>query len=93
LILFELAAGRRAFPQKWNLTKIVMALVMEDWRPEIPDSVLPGTAQLISECWVVDFHDRPSFDEILCRLEGMRFNVVPGVNSRKIAEFVKETEG
>jgi TPR repeat protein len=92
LILFELAAGRRAFPDEWKTPKIARMLVMENWRPEIPDSVRPATARLISECWDVNLRARPSFSKILRRLAGMRFGVVEGVNSRKIEELVKEIE-
>jgi serine/threonine protein kinase len=93
IILFELAAGRRAFPDEWEgLTIVRKGIMKEDWLPEIPDSVLPGTAELISDCWAVDLHARPSFSKILDRLEEMRFEVVPGVNSRKITEFVNKIE-
>jgi TPR repeat protein len=92
LILFELAAAQRAFPDRWAHWKIVQAVVFGDWRPEIPNSVLPETRKLISDCRAPDSGDRPLFNEILDRLETIQFKVVAGVKSRKIEAFVEQIE-
>ncbi len=43
--------------------------VVSGERPDIPSDCLPEFAQLIRDCWQGDQKLRPSFDEILLRLE------------------------
>jgi hypothetical protein len=61
-----------------------------EWKPNVPYFVLSETRKLIYDCLTVDYLERPSFSEILERLEGMKFQLMAGVNSLKIKEFVKQ---
>jgi serine/threonine protein kinase len=90
LILYEIIVGRAVFPRDASAGGIMGEVLEKGWKPDIPESLFPETRELISDCLQIKFQRRPSFDEILDRLEGMNFKVIAGVNSSKVAEFVKE---
>jgi serine/threonine protein kinase len=90
LIIFELLAGEPAFSA--NLTAFAAAkeLLFGKTRPEIPKWIGIGMRELIEECWAQNPDERPSFEDIFERLQGMAFRVMPGVNSAKVLRFVDE---
>jgi serine/threonine protein kinase len=92
MILYELIVGRPAFPKNMTPLQVQEALVLDNWRLDIPDNVIPVTAELIRDCVALDYRDRPSFTEILQRLEVIDFKLIAGVNSVKIASFVTAIE-
>ena len=51
--------------------QIVSAVVTENQRPPIPSSMPHDQASLIRSCWDLNPRIRPSFDDILSRLEAM----------------------
>jgi serine/threonine protein kinase len=89
LILYEVIVGKPVFSRDMDFEEIAGALVLRQYRPEIPKWVLPKTAELICDCLAENYCERPSFNEILDRLEEMRFKLIPMVNSSKVAAFVK----
>jgi serine/threonine protein kinase len=92
LILYELIIGRPVFPNRRNPYAGLRPLSEDDWPPAIPDNVNSAAATLIRDCLAVNYRARPSFIKILRRLKKMRFELMTGVNSAKIAEFVKRIE-
>jgi hypothetical protein len=50
------------------------------------------TKELIRDCLALDYRRRPSFTEILQRLEAIGFKLIAGVNSVKIESFVTAIE-
>jgi serine/threonine protein kinase len=92
LILYELIVGHRAFPKSLSAQAVGRILVVGEWEPDIPEFVLAWTKDLLCDCLAMDYYDRPSFSEILFRLKEMRFKLMRGVSSLKIANFVKITE-
>jgi hypothetical protein len=69
---------------------IMGKMLAEEWKPDIPESLFPETRELISDCLQTQSKRRPSFDEIFDRMEEMNFKLMVGVNSSKVAKFVKE---
>jgi serine/threonine protein kinase len=69
MILYELIVGHPIFPKRMTLHQVGRALVVDDWHPTIPDSVLPVAAELIRDCLAVDCRARPSFIGILQQLK------------------------
>lgn len=57
---------------------VVLSVGTKGLRPTIPPSCPPSFATLIEECWSEDPDARPPVDEILDRLEVMRFPTTPG---------------
>jgi serine/threonine protein kinase len=92
LILYELLVGEPAFPKSLTESQIAHILLFTDEMPEIPEFVPLHTQELITDCWAIDPDDRPSFEEIVNRLVGMKFKLTPNVNSSKITKFFKEIE-
>jgi serine/threonine protein kinase len=92
MILYELIVGRPVFPEYMDSRQTGAALVFGKWHLDIPDNVIPVTAELIRDCLVLDYRDRPSFDDILERLKMIEFKLMADVNSRKITEFVAAVE-
>jgi aurora kinase len=89
LILYELLVGQSAFPKELDQRQIAYRLIMTDKWPTIPEFVLPSARELINDCWSKELGDRLSFEEIVDRLTEIKFKVIPGVNSSKIWNFVK----
>jgi serine/threonine protein kinase len=92
MILYELVIGRTAFSKRMTVSQMALALVMKDWRPDIPRNVMPATANLIQDCLAIDYRARPSFIDILHRLKAIGFKLMPGVKSEKISDFVNAIE-
>jgi serine/threonine protein kinase len=92
LILYELVVGKSPFSKSLKQQAVTKLLIMDDARPDIPDFVLPEVAKLIRDCWATDPDDRPSFNQILRRLERMNFKLTANVNSSKLSEFVKKVK-
>jgi serine/threonine protein kinase len=89
LILYELVVGEPPLPKSLKQQAVAKLLIMDEARPNIPDFVLPEVRKLIRDCWATDTDDRPSFNQILRRLERMNFKLTANVNSSKVSEFVK----
>jgi hypothetical protein len=67
-------------------------VVLDGWRPEIPEWIVPCVGELITDCLADDPYNRPSFVTILERLKSMQFRVFPGVNSAKLTAFVDKVK-
>jgi serine/threonine protein kinase len=76
VIAWELFARASPFADM-NPHQAVLAILTEDARPRIPDFVPPRMAELIGECWARDPARRPSFAQILERLDVIRREGVP----------------
>jgi serine/threonine protein kinase len=78
MILCELLVGSPPF-WKGSRTgldlRIAYRVSVEGERPEIPDSVLPMTRELITDCWAASPDDRPTFAAIVGRLVEMDFKI------------------
>jgi TPR repeat protein len=92
MILFELIVGQPGFPENTNHITVAKAVVVDEFRPVIPDWVGSSTRELINDCWAEDPDDRPSFEEIVERLREIDFKLTADVNSKKLAEFVERIE-
>jgi serine/threonine protein kinase len=92
LILFEILAARPAFPPGLDHWKIACRVAINGERPAIPDFVHPPVRALIEDCLEFEPDDRPTFGEIADRLAEMEFKVTAGVNSAKVARFVRGIE-
>jgi serine/threonine protein kinase len=69
VLLFEIAAARRAFEKHRHLGACAflafLALVADGLRPTVPDGVPPRAAALIRACWDPDPDRRPAFADML----------------------------
>jgi hypothetical protein len=65
---------------------------MDDAHPDFPDFVVPEVTKLFRDYWATDPDDRPSFNEILQRLERMNFKLTANVNSSQLSEFAKKVK-
>jgi serine/threonine protein kinase len=88
LILYELVAGKSAFPKHLNQLAVAKFLIVDNKRPTIPAFVLPAVQSLIRKCWKRDAGRRPTFNQVLDMLELMKFKLTANVNSSKLSEFV-----
>jgi serine/threonine protein kinase len=92
LILYELVVGKPAFSKSITPEEIAGAVVLRDWRPDIPNSVFPETAELIRDCCAPNYRERLCFSGILDRREEMQFKLIWRVNSSKLTAFVNEIQ-
>jgi serine/threonine protein kinase len=89
LILCELVTGQPGFPLDFGRRRLMKMIVVHKARPAIPDSVGREVRELIGECWEENPARRPSFAEILERLDEMDFKIIAGVDSGKVRRFVR----
>jgi serine/threonine protein kinase len=92
VILFELLAGQPAAPANRTRAQMACRVAVRMIRPEIPEFVSQAARKLIHECWAGHPDDRPSFEEIVESLEAMEFKLTAGVDSAKVAAFVRKIE-
>jgi TPR repeat protein/serine/threonine protein kinase len=80
LILYEIIVGQPVFPETFSSYTILRTLALHGVPLDIPDCVLPQVRDLISDCCEINPRDQPLFDEILNRLNAMRFKLTANVN-------------
>jgi serine/threonine protein kinase len=90
VILYELLAGRYPFPTNLTRNQRMYRASNAAKQPAIPDFVHPGVRELIRDCLAIDADDRPSFIEIVDRLEALEFKLTANVDSVKIGSFVRK---
>jgi serine/threonine protein kinase len=88
-ILCELLTGKPAFPPDESQYFVMKSLIMDREQPDIAESIFPEVQHLIRDCLKYKPEKRPSFVEILDRLEQIGFKIGPKVNSAKVMKFVK----
>jgi hypothetical protein len=92
LILYEMVSGEAGFSLDLPPRVLWPKIMTKRLRLEIPRWVFPETRQLICDCWSEVPDDRPSFREILARLELIRFGIISGVRADKVFEFVRGSD-
>jgi len=70
IMMWEMVMGRSPF-EGWSAPQLLKRVVLENWRPPFPASVLSGYATLAQECWETDPASRPNIDTVLERLEAL----------------------
>lgn len=71
-LLWECLTGRQTWYELENVMQIIMAVGCEKRRPAMPAHCPPPLARLIKECWRHTASLRPSFNEILERIQRLR---------------------
>lgn len=69
LILWELYTQQELFIEFDDWDPFFEAIVTLHQRPEIPSTCIPSLASLMKKCWAHDPEDRPTFKEVLFRLD------------------------
>jgi serine/threonine protein kinase len=94
-ILFEIVAGEPAFALS-RFPLPVLKKVTTGQMPAVPDKCGDFFQKLIRECWSLDPANRPTFKDILERLDEKGFDVLPGADVSVVREYVtavREWEG
>jgi hypothetical protein len=47
---------------------------------------------LITQCWSKNPENRPTFNEIGVELQRIQFNILPGVDSGAVSEFLSDVD-
>lgn len=87
MIRSEFIIRRPVFPKSMNVMQVVITLVLAVWHPDIPDSVIPAATNLIRDCLATERRDWLLLIDILHPPKRIRFKLMPGMNSAKIAAF------
>jgi len=69
IVLWEVLTRKAPFSTHTKLEAFMKAIVQKRERPEIPPETIPSLKSLIQDCWAHDPVKRPSFAEILTRLD------------------------
>jgi hypothetical protein len=89
LILRELLTGNPPFPPDLAPLFVSKSIVIDGFRPDVPDWIAPNARKIILACLERTPEDRPSFTEILWQLKEIKFQITNGVDSKKVAKFVE----
>jgi serine/threonine protein kinase len=71
LVMWEIITGNPLFPHHDNYSTFKKAIVLDNERPPIPDSIHPALRKLMEDCWDKDPSVRPNFTDILTRLDSV----------------------
>jgi hypothetical protein len=87
IVLWELATGQTPYFGMEG-PAIIAHVAMEDLRPTLPTEINPGMRDLISQCWDRNPDVRPTFEEIVRRIQSTEamFN---GCNSADLLEYIR----
>jgi serine/threonine protein kinase len=88
VILCELVSKQPGFSRNLSHHELMKRIIFNEARPTIPDSVCADVSQLIQDCFEPNPARRPSFIEILSRLDKLDFRITSGVKSEKVRQFV-----
>jgi len=69
IVLWEMLTGKEPFDEHDDYERFVQAVCDKGERPEIPDTIHFSLAALLRECWHDNQKVRPSFQELIPRLE------------------------
>jgi len=68
IILWQLLSGESPFQAFFDYNKFKRAICVDGVRPEIPRNASPLLSSLMHACWQPLFQDRPSFTEVIAKL-------------------------
>jgi serine/threonine protein kinase len=89
VILCKLLSGQRGFSHDLTRCEMMKHVIIDHNRPSIPDFLCDDVKELILDCLAIEPNERPSFIDILFRLDTMDFRITGGVKSEKVRQFVK----
>jgi LIM domain kinase 1 len=89
VILCELLSGKPGFSRALLQATMMKRIIVDNVRPSIPDFLCDDVKELILDCLAMEPNERPSFMDILFRLDRMDFRITGGVKSEKVRRFVK----
>ncbi|GBG34800.1 Protein kinase, putative [Hondaea fermentalgiana] len=77
LIVYWMQTATRPFVQYTDPVAAVSAAALEEVRPKLPKNLEPGLRNLLSDAWSQQPEGRPSFEEIVTRLDEMGYESTP----------------
>jgi serine/threonine protein kinase len=91
IIVYEIITGNGLFSNDGDKMGLFIDM-QKGKRPNIPESVLPFSRDLITKCWSAEPSERPEFEEIWRSLEKAEFKVLPGVDFRAVNGLCERIE-
>jgi serine/threonine protein kinase len=88
LILYETLVGNPVFSPNTPLF-LLMKKASTGIRVRIPDTMNPAVREIIESAWAPVPDARPSFSDILCRLELLDFRLTPKVDSERVRAYIE----
>jgi len=83
IILWELLTRKIPYAEYHQYKDFKHAVSVLGVRPEIPEGTLPSLTDLIKQCWNADYKVRPSFSEIIFRINEVLVDCVIENNHAK----------
>jgi serine/threonine protein kinase len=71
MVLWQMLSGELPYKTYTAPLQVVYDVVGLGLRPEIPSDTPEAVTALLEECWAAEPNDRPTFEEIVSRLEEM----------------------
>ena len=90
IVLWELATSHTPY-KGMDAQQIIAQVLHNDLRPTMPSDINPGMRDLITQCWDRNPDIRPTFDEIVRRIQSTEA-VYNGTNMQELMEYIKHNE-
>ena len=87
IVLWELATSQTPY-KGMDAPQIIAQVLHMDLRPTMPSDINPAMRDLITQCWDRNPDIRPSFDEIVRRIQSTEA-VYNGTNMEELKEYIK----
>jgi serine/threonine protein kinase len=71
IVFWEMITGKEPFTEFSSFNTFVDAVVDNNVRPAIPTDLHPSVTKLIRDCWEAEYYMRPSFKDIITRIESI----------------------
>ena len=89
ILLWELYTQKMPY-ERMKMMQIIIGVLNQKLRPEIPKDAEPKYKKLITSCWAQKMKDRPTMHQVRVLLETGDL-IVPGTDKAKFKEWCKKT--
>jgi len=93
IILWEIITRKPPFSDVVSFEQFITDVVDNNKRPELPTDILPSLRELVEDCWAPDRKKRPSFADILKRLDCITLeSLISDENGREVWSHLARRE-
>jgi serine/threonine protein kinase len=92
IMLWEIVTGEKVFTDLLEAVHgngiALISKIVEGARPNVDDRIPTPARDLMVRCWANEASDRPTFAQLFEQLSGMRYQLLPAVDTAKIEAYV-----
>jgi hypothetical protein len=85
MVLYEMLTKLSPIPSDVSSLQLAQKILQEDYRPPLPDDMLPAYKSIIQMCWETSPDKRPDFTQILAMLRQLK-SKLPAVENVQLGD-------